>query len=120
VKLLVDAMYPPVVADQLRRRGHDAIAARASAQLRELSDLALIVVARAERLVIVTENTRDFLILDGELRLRGEPHCGFILVSARSYPRRHHAGVGRLVTALDAWLREHPDEADESSLIWWL
>jgi hypothetical protein len=70
--------------------------------------------------VIITENTRDFLILDRDLREAGEVHGGVILVSDRRYPRRHHAGVGRLVTALDAWLREHPDEATASSLMWWL
>jgi hypothetical protein len=109
-------MFPPIVAEQLQRRGHDVIAARAFPHLKDLSDRDMIAFALRESRVIVTENHRDFINLDSELRREGFSHTDFILTSDRRFPRRHHAGVGRLVTALDAWLNEHPEEATASSI----
>ena len=120
MKLLIDSMYVPQIAEQLRRRGHDAIAARAFPNLEDLSDRDLLGIAASEGRVLVTENVRDFLIIDAEYRQLGRQHFGVILAMDRKYPRRHGAGSGRLVTALDAWLREHTEEATGDSLIWWL
>src|SRR3954449_11997021 len=80
--------------------------ARAFPHLEDLSDRDMIASALRERRVSVTENHRDFINLDSEPRREGLSHTDFILTSDRRYPRRHHAGVGRLVTALDAWLNE--------------
>jgi hypothetical protein len=113
-------MYPPVVAEQRRLRGHDAIGARAHAELAHRSDRDLLVIAADEQRVMVTENIRDFLDIDAEYRQTGRQHFGVILTTDHKYPRRHGAGIGRLVTALDAWLREHPEAATADSLIWWL
>jgi hypothetical protein len=59
------------------------------------------------------------LLLDAMYHAAGRHHFGMILTTDRSYSRHQGGAIGRLVTALDAWLQEHPDEADESSLIWW-
>jgi hypothetical protein len=81
----------------------------------------MIAFALRERRVIVTENHLDFINLDSEPRREGLSHTDFILTSDRRYPRRHQAGgIGRLVTALDAWLNEHPEEATDDSMVWWL
>jgi hypothetical protein len=45
LKALLDAMYPPLVAEQLARRGHDIIAARALTHLQDLSDRQMIAFA---------------------------------------------------------------------------
>jgi predicted nuclease of predicted toxin-antitoxin system len=120
VKLLLDSMYAPPVAEQLRRRGHDALAARASPRLEDLADRDLLDFAYRDRRVIATENVHDFMVIDAERRREGRPHVGIIMVSANRYPRRRHAGDGRLIAPLDVWLREHPEEATVDSLVWWL
>ena len=113
-------MYPPTIAEQLQRSGHDAIAARADPQLAHRSDRDLLVIAARDRRAIVTENVRDFLVIDAEYRQDGRAHFGIILTTDHRFPRRRGAGSGRLVMALDAWLHEHPEEAAGNSLIWWL
>src|SRR5262249_49912809 len=120
VRLLLDAMYNPVIADQLRRRGHDAVSAHEIDTLGSAPDETIVAFAIAERCVVVTENIHDFLRIDRELRAQGREHFGMLLTTNQSFSRHQAGGVGRLVTALDAWLREHPEEATESSLIWWL
>ena len=120
MKLLIDSMYPPQIAEQLQRRGHDVIGARAFPHLEDLSDRDLLRIAASEGRVLVTENIRDFPIIDAEYRQLDQQHFGVILATDRKYPRRHGAGSGRLVTALDAWLREHPEEATGDSTVWWL
>jgi hypothetical protein len=120
VKLLLDSMYAPPIAEQLRRRGHDVIAARARPDLADLSDHDLLAAARSDGRVIVTENVRDFIALDAECRQHGCTHAGLILTSSRRFPRGRGAGIGSLVAALDAWLTEHPEDASEANLVWWL
>jgi hypothetical protein len=58
--------------------------------------------------------------LDAEYRRDGRIHFGMILTSNRGFSRHVAGGIGRLVIALDAWLRDHPEEATADSLIWWL
>jgi hypothetical protein len=113
-------MYAPPIAEELRRRGHDVIAARAFPRLEDLPDRDLLAFCQRERRVIVTENIHDFIDIDAEIREAGHSHAGVILTPDRRYPRRRSAGIGKLVTALDAWLREHPEEATGDSRIWWL
>lgn len=120
MELLIDSMYPPPVAEQLRLRGHDVIAARGNPQLQDLLDDELLTLARDQQRVIVSENQRDFVLLDEEWRRNGWPHLGVILTTDYQFPRRRGAGIGRLVRALEAWLAEHPGEAQPDSQLWWL
>jgi hypothetical protein len=113
-------MYNPVVADQLRRRGHDAVSAHEVEGLGSASDDRIVGFAVVERRAVVTENVPDFVRIDGEYRAQGRDHFGMLLTSNQGFSRHQAGGVGRLVTALDAWLKEHPEEAAASSLIWWL
>ena len=120
MKLLLDAMYTHVIAEQLRRRGHDVVSAHEREGLAAASDAALLVVARSEERAIVTENIHDFMDLDAEYRQDGRAHFGILLTSDQRFPRHEAGGIGRLVISLDAWLREHPEAATGDSLIWWL
>jgi hypothetical protein len=120
VKLLLDAMYTQVIAEQLRRRGHDVVSAHEREGLAAVSDDALLGVAESEGRAVVTENIHDFMGLDAEYRRDGRAHFGVILTSDQRFPRHAAGGIGRLVIALDAWLREHPEEATADSRIWWL
>jgi hypothetical protein len=113
-------MYNPVVADQLRRRGHDAVSAHDIEGLENTPDENIVAFATAERRAVVTENVPDFLRIDREHRAQGRDHYGMLLTSNQGFSRHQAGGVGRLVTALDAWLQEHPEEATASSMVWWL
>lgn len=113
-------MYTQVIAEQLRRRGHDVISAHEREGLSAASDDDLLTRARSEQRAVVTENIHDFMDLDAEYRRDGRVHFGMILTSDQRFPRHAAGGIGRLVIALDAWLHEHPEEATGDSLIWWL
>jgi hypothetical protein len=119
VKLLLDAMYQ-VIAEQLRLRSHDVVSAHERKGLSIVSDRALLAVAQDEGRAVVTENIHDLMDLDAEYRRDGRAHFGLILTTNSGFPRHDASGIGRLVLALDAWLREHPEEATDDSLIWWL
>ncbi len=119
MRLLVDEMYPPAVADQLRRRGHDASAVTERPELRSLDDHQVFAAAQQEHRAVVTENVVDFVPLADAADQRGGPHYGVILVSPTKYPRGRQHTVGQLVHALDSLLQEHRGE-EPTSLRHWL
>jgi len=120
VKLLLDAMYTHIIAEQLRLRGHDVVSAHEREGLSAVSDVALFAIGQRDQRAVVTENIHDFMDLDAEYRLDGRVHFGIILTSDQRFPRHAAGGIGRLVIALDDWLRDHPEEASGDSLTWWL
>ncbi len=112
-------MYPPAIAAQLRRHGHDVDAVTERAELRALPDPDLFSVAHQERRAIVTENIVDFSgIADGH-DARGEHHHGLVFVDPAKYPRGSRRTIGRTVTALARLLREQPGR-QATSLRHWL
>lgn len=106
MKLLLDAMYTPVIAEQLRRLGHDVIAAKEDLRLANLRDDVLFAAAQADGRAFVTENLKDFVPIDREYRQRGENHYGLILTTDHGFRRGTEGHIGHLVRALDAFLRE--------------
>ena len=120
MKLLLDSMYQPVIASQMQQRGYDIIAARADSKLENLSDPEILAFARNQQRVLITENMRDFVRIDAQWRREELVHCGVILVDDYKYLRKHGAGIGKLIRALEAWLAEHPGEAEPDSQLWWL
>jgi hypothetical protein len=63
VRFLLDEMYPPVAAEQLRRRGVDAVAVKESPAFTGLEGDILLALAESDRRVLVTENIADFAVL---------------------------------------------------------
>jgi hypothetical protein len=121
MKLLLDAMYAPEIARQLRERyGHDVLAAAADPELRALPDDALLAAASRQHRVLVTEDAADHVELDRDLRSRGRVHYGMVLTSHRRYPRAGRAAIGRLVRALDQFLRAHPGAGELRGQLRWL
>lgn len=100
MKLLLDEVIPPAVAEQLRRRGHDVLAVTERADLRSLPDAQVFAVAQAERRAIVTRDRADYLGIDRSHREAGLTHAGLVLVSSRL----PDAAVGPLVKALAEFL----------------
>lgn len=119
MKLVLDEMYPAAVAEQLRRRGHDAVAVTERTELRNIPDVDLFAAAQEEGRAIVTENVRDHVPIAARYAARAEQHFGLVLVDAGKYPRGAPRTVGRLVTALDKLLKaQRADEA--TSFTHWL
>lgn len=108
MKLLLDEMWSPEIARQLRGRNHDVEAVAERHDLRSLTDFALIAVARSEQRVIVTENVTDFRRIARALIVVGEKHAGLIFTTNSRFPRHDARTLGRLVSALDAVLRADP------------
>ena len=120
MKLLLDAMFAPAIAQQLRRRGHDVVAAIERPDLQKLLDPDLFAAAQVEQRTMVTENVPDFLDLDGRYRQSGHAHYGLVLTTDKRFDRGSPAHIGRLVTSLDALLRAVPAEPTGDSAIHWL
>jgi hypothetical protein len=119
VKLLLDEMFAPAIARELRSRGHDVESVSARSDWRALSDAEVMEVARRERRAIVTNNLRDFRSLHHEAIVPGgSGHFGMVFVPG-SY-RRTKADIGRIVTALEHKLDEYPEEEDLAGGETWL
>lgn len=95
VRLLLDGMYPPILADTLCRDGHDVVPVVALPDLVGLDDRAVLEAATVDDRCLVTENIRDFAILARQTR-----HSGVLFVHGQHWPRTRQ-GIRRLVTALD-------------------
>jgi predicted nuclease of predicted toxin-antitoxin system len=117
VRLLLDEMWPPEAARQLRRRGHDVMAVAERPELRGKPDEVVFSAAQAEGRAVVTENVADYLPLAAARTQAGQAHFGLILTSNRRYPRQEPRTLGRLVAALDELLS---GGLDETSLEYWL
>jgi predicted nuclease of predicted toxin-antitoxin system len=104
VKLLVDEMYAPVVAEQLRSRGHEAVAVQEVAGGPGMSDADLLRWAHDNGRAVVTENVVDFLALHAAALQSGERHSGVVFASNATFPRGKASTVGALVKALDRLL----------------
>ena len=100
--LLLDEMLSDVIADQLRKRGHDVLAVVADSSLVGLPDEQIFAQAAAEGRALVTANIKDFAPLDVQCRASGRQHAGLILVSTKTFPqnRSFSAAVGDALAAL--------------------
>jgi Domain of unknown function (DUF5615) len=110
LKLLLDEMYPRLIAAELRRRGHDATSVHHTPGGGATDD-AVFDHARAEGRAIVTENIRDYRPLAQAIDEAHESHSGLILTTAKRWPRHD---PGALITALDDLLTGNPHEIDNT------
>jgi predicted nuclease of predicted toxin-antitoxin system len=118
LRLLIDEMYPPAIAEQLRRRGHDVLAVTERPELRSATDGALFAIAQEEQRAVVTENVADFVPLADAADQRGAAHHGLVLVDPAKYPRGVRRTIGRMVSALNRLLREHPAIEPNGARYW--
>ena len=104
MKLLLDEMWAPAIAEALRDRGHDVVAVAERHDLRGMPDREIFDAALAEGWAIVTENVVDYRPLAADALRAGHPYPALIFSSNRAYPRASRRTAGRLVRALDALL----------------
>lgn len=109
MRLLLDEMLPPAVAEALRDRGHEVSAVAERRELRGSSDRAIFERGLVEERAIVTQNVADFRMLATEARRAGREAPLLLFTSSRAWPRGSSHPIGRLVEALDALLREYAD-----------
>ena len=104
VALLLDEMHAPVVAAELRDRGHDVLAVADQDDLRALTDEELFRWAADHDRRIVTETVKDFAPLLRRADELGQHAVRLLFTSSRTFPRTRR-NPGPLIDALDAWLR---------------
>ena len=111
VKLMLDEMLSPAIAQQLRDRGHDVETIKGDPLHEALSDPEVMNLARAQGRALVTNNLVDFRPLHHEAIATGGPgHFGIVFMP--SDYRRTKSDTGRIVKALEAKLAEFPGDGD--------
>lgn len=119
MRLLLDEMLSPAVAEALRADGFDVRAVCGDAQLQGLPDDQVLSAARADRRALVTNNIIDFRPLHVDaVTPGGDGHWGIVFVPSSF--RRTRADTGRLIRALADVLTAFPDEAALVDGEWWL
>lgn len=117
MRLLLDEMHAPAVADAFTEAGFDVVATAADPSLRGTGDADLLDHAGAAGRALVTENVGDFTMLAAGRAVGGEPNAGLILTNPRRFNRATLAYPGNLIAALRTLL-ENPPAGD--SWIRWL
>jgi predicted nuclease of predicted toxin-antitoxin system len=116
VKLLLDEMLSARIAEQIRSRGHDAIAVDETPELRGLADPDLFAQAQEQERAIATYNREDFFALDRDYRSRHQEHHGIVILHPRRFPQGA-ASIGALVNALASFVEAG---SPYPSFIYWL
>jgi hypothetical protein len=111
-RLLLDEMFPPVIATKLRDRGHDVVVVADDPQLRAMTDPELRAWAGGQGRRIVTENVRDFR----PLVIEDPAGSGVLFTSSRTFARTK-PGIGKQIAALEAWITA-ATTADQSVEAW--
>jgi hypothetical protein len=118
LRLLLDEHYSARIAERLRDKEHDVVAATERPELVGLPDLELLRRMASERRAILTNNVQDFVpLLRGEAA--GLDHYGLLFASDRSLPRSR-GSIGLGVRVLDKLLTAHPAEDALRNQVRWL
>ena len=118
MRLLLDEMHAPAIADALTEAGFDVVAVAVDPSLRGSSDADLLDHAAATGRALVTENVSDFSVLAAARAVDGEPHVGLIFTNPSRFNRATLAYPGNLIVALRTFLDAPPISGD--SWIRWL
>jgi predicted nuclease of predicted toxin-antitoxin system len=105
--LLLDEMFSPGIAAELRQLGHDVLAVADRPDLRSKPDEEIFAWATAQKRWLLTENVKDFRPILLRALQAGPPGAGVLFTSSRTFPRSRK-NPGPLVRALDAWLTAGP------------
>ena len=118
MRLLLDEMHAPVIANALSKRGFDVVAVAGTRSLRGFSDFDLLKHGAVTGRTLVTENVRDYAPLVTQWNSTDIPHVGVIFTSQRRFQRASAAYPGNLIAALGTFLDDPPIAGE--SWTWWL
>lgn len=119
MKLLLDEMFSPDVAQALRDRGHSVEAISGSPNLEGSDDDDVMRAARSQRRALVTNNVRDFRPRHHRAIMPGEAgHFGMIFMPGAQ--PRSKADLGRIVATLEREFERFPGEQDLKNRETWL
>ncbi len=118
VRILLDEMHAPGIADSLNAESFDVVAVAAQAGLRGTPDADLLAIAAMDGRALVTENVADFMSLASQWASAGRAHAGLIFTNPKKYNRASLAYPQNLARALRGFLIEPPTTGQ--SWIWWL
>lgn len=102
-RLLLDEMFSPNIAENLRVRGHDVLAVAERIDLRAMTDEDLFAWANSESRWLLTENVKDFRPIMKRALQAGASVTGLLFTSSRTFPRSRR-NPGQLVEAIDSWM----------------
>jgi hypothetical protein len=80
-------MFSGVIAEELRAKGHDALAVVVDPVLISVPDDQILDHAATTGRALVTANIKDFVPLDPRYRAASQTHAGLILVSTKTFPQ---------------------------------
>ena len=118
MKLLLDEMHAPSIADALTRESWDVVAVASTAALRGVPDADLLAHAAATGRALATENIADFARLTNRWATENRAHAGLIFTNPKRFNRATLAYPGNLIVALRTFLDDPPIEGE--SWNWWL
>ena len=108
MKLLVDEMYPPALAEGLQAVRIDAVTV-ADLGLSGSSDAEVFGAAVASGRAVLTENVSDFARIAAEHTTGGGHHDGVLIALSSRFSRRP-AGIRPLIAAIEAIQSDHLDD----------
>jgi hypothetical protein len=117
VKLLLDEMHSPSIADALAKDSWDIMAVASTPDLRGMPDADLLTYATASGRAVVTENIVDFALLTSQWATENRPHTGLIYTNPKRFNRATLAYPGNLIKALYTFLDNPPINGE--SCTWW-
>lgn len=118
VRLLLDEIHTPGIADSLTEESFDVLAVAAQPTLRGMTDEDVLTYATNDGRALVTENVADFMPLAAELAGAGGAHAGLIFTNPKRFNRATLAYPGNVIAALREFLTTPPITG--KSWIWWL
>lgn len=120
MRFLLDEMHAPAVAVRLHDLGHDASAVKERSDLMGLPDEELLTATTADRRALVTENVKDFAVIDKRWAAAGKGHRGMVFTHRRRFPRAAPGYVEALALSLASLVDHHPALEASGSYVWWL
>jgi len=108
VRLLLDEMYPPRLAEELRAVGIDVVTV-VEVHLNAAPDSDVFTAAIESQRAVLTENVADFTRIAAAHSTSGSHHHGLLIALSSRFSRRA-SGIGALAAATQAMVDQHVDD----------
>lgn len=118
MKLVLDHHYSPLIAEQLRERGHDVVTAGEQGWEAE-DDEPLLDLCASDGRALLTNNVAEFAVIARQWQAQGRSHHGLIFTSDHSMPRSRKT-IGCYVELLAALMTDNPRDDSFVGRVHWL